>query len=400
VHNPGMGKYDVIVIGGGAAGLMCAGTAAQCGKSVLLLDHAEKVGKKILISGGGRSNFTNRFTTAANYLSQNPHFCKSALSRFSAADFITMVEEAGIAYHERSHGQLFCDESAKQIVELLMQPCREFGVKVQLNTTISSIQKDATFELQTDRGVFQADSLVIATGGLSIPKMGATPFGLKLAEQFGLKIVPPVAGLAPFTFTGKVKEALQELAGISLDVSVHCRGKVFKEALLFTHRGLSGPSMLQISSYWKSGDELEIDLLPEQEVTSLLKLKKQSRPLAQLSTVLSELLPKRLVQLLTSGYIDDERMQQLSDRQIEHLADQLHHWRLKPNGTEGYRTAEVTVGGVDTNELSSKTMECKKIPGLYFIGEVVDVTGHLGGFNFQWAWSSGYTAGLAVAGMI
>ena len=400
MHNPGMGKYDVIVIGGGAAGLMCAGTAAQCGKSVLLLDHAEKVGKKILISGGGRSNFTNRFTTAANYLSQNPHFCKSALSRFSAADFITMVEEAGIAYHERSHGQLFCDESAKQIVELLMQPCREFGVKVQLNTTISSIQKDATFELQTDRGVFQADSLVIATGGLSIPKMGATPFGLKLAEQFGLKIVPPVAGLAPFTFTGKVKEALQELAGISLDVSVHCRGKVFKEALLFTHRGLSGPSMLQISSYWKSGDELEIDLLPEQEVTSLLKLKKQSRPLAQLSTVLSELLPKRLVQLLTSGYIDDERMQQLSDRQIEHLANQLHHWRLKPNGTEGYRTAEVTVGGVDTNELSSKTMECKKIPGLYFIGEVVDVTGHLGGFNFQWAWSSGYTAGLAVAGMI
>jgi len=400
VHNPGMGKYDVIVIGAGAAGLMCAGTAAQCGKSVLLLDHAEKVGKKILISGGGRSNFTNRFTTAANYLSQNPHFCKSALSRFSAGDFISMVEEAGIAYHERSHGQLFCDESAKQIVELLMQPCREFGVKAQLNTTISSIQKDETFELQTDRGVFQADSLVIATGGLSIPKMGATPFGLKLAEQFGLKIVPPVAGLAPFTFTGKEKEALQELAGISLDVSVCCRGKLFKEAMLFTHRGLSGPAMLQISSYWKPGDELEIDLLPEQETTSLLKLKRQSRPQAQLSTVLAELLPKRLVQLLTNGYIHDERMQQLNDKQIEHLANRLHHWCLKPNGTEGYRTAEVTVGGVDTNELSSKTMECKKIPGLYFIGEVVDVTGHLGGFNFQWAWSSGYTAGLAVAGMI
>jgi len=396
----GMDRYDVIVIGAGAAGLMCAGTAATCGRSVLLLDHAAKVGKKILISGGGRSNFTNRSVTAANYLSHNPHFCKSALSRFTAADFITMVEEAGIAYHERDHGQLFCDESARQIVEMLLQPCREHGVKIQLQTSITAVKKTDCFELVTDRGLFHSERVVIATGGLSIPKMGATAFGLKLAEQFGLTIIPPVAGLAPFTFTGREKEALQALAGISVDVAVRCRGKLFREAMLFTHRGLSGPAMLQISSYWQPGDEIEIDLLPEQEITTLLKLKKLSRPLAQLSTVLAELLPKRLVQFLTSGYIEDLRMQQLSDRQIEQLAGQLHHWRLKPNGTEGYRTAEVTVGGVDTNELSSKTMESRKVPGLYFIGEVVDVTGHLGGFNFQWAWSSGYTAGLAVADMI
>lgn len=400
MHNRAMDSYDVIVIGAGAAGLMCAGTAATCGKSVLLLDHAEKVGKKILISGGGRSNFTNRTVTASNYLSHNPHFCKSALSRFTAADFITMVEEAGIAYHERDHGQLFCDESAKQIVEMLLHPCREHGVKIQLQTTITAVKKSDHFELTTDKGLFHAESLVIATGGLSIPRMGATAFGLKLAEQFGLKIIPPVAGLAPFTFTGREKEALQALAGISVDVAVRCRGKIFREAMLFTHRGLSGPAMLQISSYWQPGDEIEIDLLPGEEISSFLKLKKHSRPLAQLSTVLAERLPKRLVQLLTSGYIDETRMQQLSDNQITQLADQLHHWRLKPNGTEGYRTAEVTVGGVDTNELSSKTMESRKVSGLYFIGEVVDVTGHLGGFNFQWAWSSGYTAGLAVAEMI
>jgi len=395
-----MDRYDVIVIGAGAAGLMCAGTAAGCGKSVLRVAHAEKAGKKILISGGGRSNFTNRSVTAANFLSRNPHFFKSALARFSAAALITMVAEAGITYHARYHGQLFCDESAKQIVELLMQPCNANGVKLQLQTTINSVAHDDGFELHTDRGLFRSEALVVATGGLSIPKMGATPFGLKLAEQFGLNIVPPVVGLVPFSFSGKEKEALQSLAGISLDVAVRCRGKVFREAMLFTHRGLSGPAILQISSYWQPGDDIEIDLLPEQEITTLLKLKKLSRPLAQLSTVLAELLPKRLVQLLTSGYIDETRMQQLSDRQIEQLAEQLHHWHLKPNGTEGYRTAEVTVGGVDTNELSSKTMACRKVPGLYFIGEVVDVTGHLGGFNFQWAWSSGYTAGLAVAGLI
>lgn len=395
-----MQQFDVIVIGAGAAGLMCAGVAAQCGKSVLVLDHTDKLGKKILISGGGRCNFTNRFATAADYISQNPHFCKSALARFSAADFIAMVEESAITYHERSHGQLFCDNSAKQIVEMLMRPCREHGVRVQLRSTITSVQKNDVFEVQTDKGLFRASSLVVATGGLSMPKTGATPFGLKLAEQFGLKIVPTVAGLAPFTFTGKEQEALKSLAGISLDVSVCCGNKAFKEAMLFTHRGLSGPAMLQISSYWQPGDELDIDLLPDCDINAFLTEKRQSRPQAQLSTVLCERLPKRLVQLLTETEIEDERIQQLNEKRIEQIANQLHHWRLKPNGTEGYRTAEVTVGGIDTNELSSKTMQSKKVPSLYFIGEVVDVTGHLGGFNFQWAWSSGYTAGLAVADMI
>jgi hypothetical protein len=311
-----------------------------------------------------------------------------------------MVEEANIAYHERNHGQLFCDGSAKQIVDMLMRPCTEYGVTVQLRSTITSVQKNNVFDVQTDKGLFQADSLVVASGGLSVPKTGATPFGLKLAEQFGLNIIPTVAGLAPFTFTGNEKEALKSLAGISLDVSVCCRNKAFREAMLFTHRGLSGPAMLQISSYWQPGDELDIDLLPDCNIKTFLTEKRQSRPQAQLSTVLSERLPKRLVQLLTETQFEDGRMQQLNEKQIEQIANQLHHWRLKPNGTEGYRTAEVTVGGVDTNELSSKTMQSKKVPGLYFIGEVVDVTGHLGGFNFQWAWSSGYTAGLAVADMI
>ena len=395
-----MQQFDVIVIGAGAAGLMCAGTTAMYGKSVLVLDHTDKPGKKILISGGGRCNFTSRFASASSYISKNPHFCKSALSRFSAADFIAMVEAAGISYHERDHGQLFCDDSAKHIVDMLMRPCAEHGVTVQLRSSITDVQKNDVFEVQTDKGLFQSSSLVIATGGLSVPKTGATPFGLRLAESFGLNIIPTVAGLVPFTFTGKEQEALKSLAGISLDVSVCCRNKVFKEAMLFTHRGLSGPAILQISSYWQPGDELDIDMLPNYNIENFLAEKRQSRAQAQLSTVLCERLPKRLVQLLTETQFKDGRMQQLNKKQIKQIASQLHHWRLKPNGTEGYRTAEVTVGGVDTNELSSKTMQSKKIPGLYFIGEVVDVTGHLGGFNFQWAWSSGYTAGLAVADKI
>lgn len=395
-----MQKFDLIVIGAGAAGLMCAGTAASYGASVLLLDHADKPGKKILISGGGRCNFTNLHTTAANYLSENPHFCKSALARFSPYDFIERVEKAEIAYHEREHGQLFCDHSASQIVEMLMQPCRNGGVKLQLHCSILKIKKTDIFELQTDQGLFQARSLVIATGGLSIPKMGATPFGFKVAEQFGLKVVPTAAGLAPFTFTGNEKSSLKSLAGISVNVSVHCRSKTFTEAMLFTHRGLSGPAMLQISSYWQPGDAIIIDLLPGVDSHALLIARRQSRPQAQLATILAEKLPKRLVQLLITDYIDDCRMRQLNEKTIATLSAQLHNWTLKPNGTEGYRTAEVTVGGVDTAELSSKTMQAQKVPGLYFIGEVVDVTGHLGGFNFQWAWSSGYTAGMAIAGEI
>ena len=388
--------YDIIIIGAGAAGLMCAATAAQMGQSVLILDHADKVGKKILISGGGRCNFTNRFTEAKNFISSNPHFCKSALARFSAQDFIAMVEAAEIPYHERKHGQLFCDDSAKDILEMLMAPCREHGVLIQLNTKIQSIsEQNHQFTVESDRGLFTSTSLVIATGGLSIPKMGATPFGITLAERFGLNVNQPVAGLVPFTFTGQEKESLKALAGISLDVTVSCGPNIFSEAMLFTHRGLSGPAMLQISSYWKPGDTLTINLLPKLGISTLLALKEQ-RPDAQLTTVISELLPKRLVQLLMAGELGETKIRQLNKKQLLLIMSLLQDWQLKPNGTEGYRTAEVTVGGVDTNELSSKTMQSKKIPGLYFIGEVVDVTGHLGGFNFQWAWSSGYAAAMAI----
>ncbi len=392
--------YDIIIIGAGAAGLMCAATSAPLGKSVLILEKAEKSGKKILISGGGRCNFTNRLTGPNNFISTNPHFCKSALARFSAHDFISMVEAAGIAYHERKHGQLFCDDSAGDILDMLLKPCHAHGVDIKLNANITHIEQDhqageQRFTIESNQGSFSARNLVIATGGLSIPKMGATPFGITIAEQFGLNIIQPVAGLVPFTFTGSEKESLQALAGISLDVRVSCRGQAFSEAMLFTHRGLSGPAMLQISSYWQPGDAIAINLLPDLEKNALLSLKKQ-RPQAQLGTVLSELLPKRLVQLLMAGEIGESKMCQISDKQLNLVTLLLQDWQLKPNGTEGYRTAEVTLGGVDTNALSSKTMQSKKVPGLYFIGEVVDVSGHLGGFNFQWAWSSGYAAGMAI----
>jgi len=378
-----MGEYDVIIIGAGAAGLMCAGTAAMMGKSVLVLDHAEKAGKKILISGG--------------FVSANPHFCKSALARFSAADFIDMVERAGIAWHERKHGQLFCDESAKDILNMLLTPCRDAGVTFSLQTEVTAVKKeDHHFLIRTNKGDFLSQALVIATGGLSIPKMGATAFGLKIAESFGLKVIAPVAALVPFTFTGKEKERLETLAGISLDVSVSCNGKSFSEAMLFTHRGLSGPAILQISSFWRPGDTLSVDLLPGTDSSVFLEQKCRDRPQAQLTTVLCELLPKRLVPLLIEYGLGETRLCQLSQQQRD-LAVLLHGWQLKPNGTEGYRTAEVTLGGVDTDELSSKTMQSKRVPGLYFIGEVVDVTGHLGGFNFQWAWSSGYAAAMAIA---
>jgi len=398
VHNPGMQHYDTIIIGAGAAGLMCAGTAAGFGKSVLVLDHADKAGKKILISGGGRCNFTNRFTTAANFISANPHFCKSALARFSADDFIAWVKQSGISFHEREHGQLFCDDSARDILNMLLQPCQDFGVHIRTKTEVQAVEKKGQFLLKTRNATFSCESLVIATGGLSIPKMGASAFGLKMAESFGLDIIAPVAGLVPFTFTGHEKEALKTLAGISLHVSVSCRGQSFAEAMLFTHRGLSGPAMLQISSYWQPGDAIDINLLPSIDIAGFLDLKCRQRPQAQLGTVLSEHLPRRLVQLLmNNNNMSDKKLCQLGKKQQQRIAHLLHHWRLKPNGTEGYRTAEVTVGGVDTDELSSKTMQSKKVDGLYFIGEVVDVTGHLGGFNFQWAWSSGYAAGMAIA---
>ncbi|MDQ6993830.1 MAG: NAD(P)/FAD-dependent oxidoreductase [Mariprofundus sp.] len=392
-----MDRYDLIIMGAGAAGLMCAGTAAMMGKSVLVLDHAEKAGKKILISGGGRCNFTNRFASASDYVSANAHFCKSALARFSAADFIDMVERAGIAYHERKHGQLFCDKSAKDMLEMLLAPCRASGVNILLQTEIHTVEKKEQFQLSTSRGAFCSNALVVATGGLSIPKMGASAFGLKIAESFALNVITPSAGLVPFTFTGREKERLITLAGISLDVTLHCHGHSFSEAMLFTHRGLSGPAVLQASSFWQLGDSISIDLLPQVDVAEFLTLKRQQRPQAQLSTLLAELLPKRLVQLLLEDAFSDVRLNQIGEKQLGMLNKLLHGWQLKPNGTEGYRTAEVTMGGVDTDELSSKTMQCKRVDGLYFIGEVVDVTGALGGFNFQWAWSSGYAAAMAIA---
>lgn len=396
MHNAAMRTYDVIVIGAGAAGLMCAGTVAPYGRSVLVLDHADKPGKKILISGGGRCNFTNRFAGPANYVSNNPHFCKSALARFSAADFIDRVERSGIRYHERDHGQLFCDDSARDILDMLLAPCHEYGVNILLNCHITSVTQDDGFLVCSSRGEFRASSLVIATGGLSIPKMGASPFGLKIAESFGLKLVETRAALAPFTFTGGIQAQLKSLAGISLNVTASCNGKAFTEAMLFTHRGLSGPAMLQISSYWLPGDTISVDLMPGEDALSWLGERKTERPKAQLSTILAERLPKRLAQLLAGTFLQDLPMQRLSEAELGHVATTLHGWKLKPAGTEGYRTAEATVGGVDTNELSSKTMAVKKVPGLYFVGEVVDVTGHLGGFNFQWAWASGHAAAMAM----
>ena len=389
--------YDAIIIGAGAAGLMCAAVAGSRSRRILVIDHAEKPGKKILISGGGRCNFTNLYTTAENYLSNNPHFCKSALSRFTAADFIAMVEAAGIPYHERSHGQLFCDDSAGDIVDMLLAKCRDGGVEMHMKTEVQSVERqDDGFTLSTNKGELKTRQLVVASGGLSLPKIGASPFGLKLAEQFGLSVVPPRAGLVPFTFTGADMVALKELAGISLDVTVRCRSTSFSEAMLFTHRGLSGPAILQISSIWQPGDGISVDLLPGRDLAAELANAQAEHPKAQLSTALSHMLPKRLVRLLCDTLIQDRKMEGVTEAERLRIDESLHHWQLKPSGTEGYRTAEVTLGGMDTAALSSKDMQVKSIPGLYFIGEVVDVSGHLGGFNFQWAWSSGHACGMAL----
>ncbi|MDQ6988098.1 MAG: NAD(P)/FAD-dependent oxidoreductase [Mariprofundaceae bacterium] len=388
--------FDAIIIGAGAAGLLCAAVAGKRGKRILLLDHAEKAGKKILISGGGRCNFTNKFTTADDFISANPHFCKSALARFSAADFMNMLEAYGIAWHERDHGQLFCDHSARDILDMLLAECRAGDVSMVMNATVESINSQQGFRVTTNHGNFSSDKLIIASGGLSIPKMGATPFALKIAEQFGLNIIQPHAGLVPLTFTGAEKEALKSLAGISFDVLVHCAKKSFREAMLFIHRGLSGPAILQISSYWQAGEHIHIDLLPDTDIAAQIADWRQKRPQANLSTALSTLLPKRLAQHLCTSLIHDAKLESMQAKKIEKTAVTLHDWQLKPNGSEGYRTAEVTVGGVDTDELSSSDMQAKKQPGLYFIGEAVDVTGHLGGFNFQWAWSSAYACGMAL----
>jgi len=364
------------------------------------LDKSCKAAEKIRISGGGKCNFTNLDVTADNYFSQNKHFCKSALAGFNQWDFIDWVVQAGIAYHEREHGQLFCDESAQDIIKMLLDKCDGYGVRIELAVEVHSIEKQDAFKLETNMGAFLCSSLVIATGALSIPKMGATGFGFQVARQFGLNVIETRPGLVPFTFTGKDKDDLKALAGIALPVVVSLvenkTAPSFKEAMLFTHRGLSGPAILQISSYWLPGQSIRINLIPDLDIKALIAEQKQAHPQALLATALAHLFPKRLVGLLAKTFDKQKKMQSLSDRDIENLEAYLQGWTIKPSSTEGYRTAEVTVGGVDTAELDSKTMQAKKVQGLYFIGEVVDVTGHLGGFNFQWAWSSGFAAGNAV----
>jgi predicted Rossmann fold flavoprotein len=378
--------FDVVIAGAGAAGLMCAIRAGQRGRKVLLLDHAEKVGKKILISGGGRCNFTNTDSRPEAFLSANPHFCKSALARFTQHDFIALVEKHGIAWHEKTLGQLFCDGSARQIVAMLLAECDAVGVDVRVAHGIKAIEKSDRFTVRTDHGDFDASSVVLATGGLSIPKMGASGFAHDIARRFGVALTETKPGLVPFT------ARVPDIAGVSLDVVASVGRTTFREAMLFTHRGLSGPAILQISSYWRPGQEIAIDLLPDQDAATFLKGRKRLRPKAELRNIVGDLLPDRLALALTPEGVIGERR----DKDLETLAAELKRWHVTPTGTEGYAKAEVTVGGIDTNGLSSKTMEAKKVPGLYAIGEAVDVTGWLGGYNFQWAWSSGWVAGESV----
>jgi predicted Rossmann fold flavoprotein len=387
--------FDVVVIGAGAAGLMCAITAGRRGRRVLVVEHANKVGKKILMSGGGRCNFTNTGTGPGNFLSDNPHYCKSALARYTPADFIAMVERHGIAYHEKELGQLFCDESSKQIVRMLLDECEAAGVRIEIGCSVEDARArdGGGFALRTARGPVAAASLVVASGGLSIPSMGASGFGYQLARQFGHRVLPTRAGLVPLTLGGSHSERLQDLSGVSLPVEATCNGQSFRNSMLVTHRGLSGPSILQISSYWQHGDALQLDLLPALDAEAFLRGQRQSRPAAELKTVLSEQLPKRFAQRLCEAWLPNRPMRQYNERELGQIASQLHHWPITASGTEGYRTAEVTLGGVDTRELSSTSMESRHVPGLYFIGEVVDVTGWLGGYNFQWAWASGHAAG-------
>ncbi|WP_317918126.1 NAD(P)/FAD-dependent oxidoreductase [Vibrio sp. MACH09] len=391
-------KVDVVVIGAGAAGLMCAAQAGKRNRSVLVLEHAKKPGRKILISGGGKCNFTNYDVSANNYLCQNPHFVKSCLSQYSNWDFISLVSSYNIAFEEREHGQLFCIDSAKQIVNMLLDQCNK-SVSFRYQAQIASINPSQDgFLLEVDNDLIQCNSLVIATGGLSMPKLGATSYGYQIAEQFGLKVVTTRAALVPFTLHKEDKEHMAALSGIAIPVEITAtNGQTFKEALLFTHRGLSGPSVLQISSYWTAGQYITIDLLPEVDTALLLAEAVKKHPNQSLKNTLAKVLPKRLVEMLFSREeIDDKPLKQFAGNQLHSISEKLHNWKVLPNGTEGYRTAEVTLGGVDTDGISSKTMECKSVAGLYFVGEVLDVAGHLGGYNFQFCWSSGFVAGQNV----
>lgn len=388
-----MGSYDTVIIGAGAAGLFCASLAGQAGLSVLVLDNGKKAGRKILMSGGGRCNFTNMYIEPSAYLSENPHFCKSALARYTQWDFIELVQKHNIAYHEKTLGQLFCDDSAQQIVDLLLTECQKGKVSVRLRSEVTQIEKtDIGFTVWVDGKAITTPSVVIASGGLSMPGLGATPFGYKVAEQFGLSVLPTRAGLVPFTLHKPQLEQLSQLSGVAVPAIVTAKdGTSFKENILFTHRGLSGPAILQISSYWQPGEYVSINLLPNTDLESLLQEKRQEHPNQSLKNTLSRLLPKRFIEIIIENkQLPDISLTQLSNERITQIATLLQEWQVQPNGTEGYRTAEVTLGGVDTRALSSKTMEATKVKGLYFIGEVVDVTGWLGGYNFQWAWSSAY----------
>ena len=391
-----MTQVDVIVIGAGAAGLMCAAQAGYRGRSVTVLDMGKKPGRKILISGGGRCNFTNENASPENYLCGNPHFVKSCLSRYTQHDFIELVDRHGLAYHHKTLGQLFCDNSAQDIVDILLTECEWAGVNVALRNEVLSVEKTATgYLVITEQQSYSCESLVVAAGGLTMPKLGATPIGYKIAEQFGLKVLPTMAALVPFTLHQHDKERFEGLSGISVPCIVSSEdGTSFKENILFTHRGLSGPAILQISSFWRAGQAVTINLLPELDLTAQLATWRETQAQKSLKNSLATILPKRFIEILhESKAIPDCNVNQLSHSQIDELANYIHNWQIKPNGTEGYRTAEVTLGGVDTDELSSKTFEAKKAQSLYFIGEVTDVTGWLGGYNFQYAWSCGFAAG-------
>ena len=388
--------FDVVVVGAGAAGMMCAITAGGRGRRVLLLDHADAPGKKILISGGGRCNFTNIHSAPENFHSANPHFCKSALARYTPSDIIGLIERHGIAWHEKTLGQLFCDGSARAVVAMLVAECEAAGVDLRLGHRIGDISKSDCFRIATDKGDFTADAVVLATGGLSIPKMGATGFAYDVARRFGLKLSEIYPALVPLTFDGEELALMRALSGVSLDCVASCGRESFREAMLFTHRGLSGPAILQISSVWRPGRDIVLDLLPGLDAGVHLADRKRARPKSEPQTVLAEVVPARLAAALAAAYLPTRPMAEIPDRELAALGARLNAWRLTPSGSEGYAKAEVTLGGIDTAGLSSRTMEAKNVPGLYTIGEAVDVTGWLGGYNFQWAWASGFAAGEAV----
>ncbi len=391
-------QVDVIVIGAGAAGLMCAIQAGKRGRHVLVLDAANKVGKKILMSGGGRCNFTNYHVSPESYQSHNPHFCKSALTRYTQWDFIELVKKHQIPYYEKTLGQLFCVNKSKDIVNMLLAECEAANVSIQLNATTQRIQQtsDHSFRIQTTHHTYTCESLVVATGGLSIPTLGASPFAYQIAEQFGIHVYPTRAGLVPLTLHPEDKQKLSPLSGVSVHCIAQTNTQSFEEALLFTHRGLSGPAILQLSSYWTPGDTISINLVPTHDLLDYLHTARETLPKKQVGALLSTLLPKRLVEIFIPDEIAKKKLADCSNHRLETISTSLQNWQIKPNGTEGYRTAEVTLGGIDCDAVSSKTMEVKNIQGLYFIGEALDVTGLLGGYNFQWAWSSGVAAGLVV----